>query len=162
MGNWKDYIENKFVPKDHFTFKTDEWSMTTTVTHKQSGTRFDFYFDGNDWSTLHDVHFSNNKAEGWSGEYQGSIKFSSDEVKKMDNYLLPAIDTGWVSKDIFLFGKHWKSKVYFNLDRTGTPFVYFSSELGCLSLILFPVFWTLGLLFGTTKTVSINPIKKYL
>ncbi|MBX3164090.1 MAG: hypothetical protein KF900_06375 [Bacteroidetes bacterium] len=162
MDNWKDYIENKFVPKDLFTFTIDECDMTMTVTHKQSGTRFDFYFDGSDWTTLYDVHFSNDNTKGWSGEYQGSIKFSLNEVKIIDNYLSPAFDTGWVSKDIFLFDKHWKSKVYFNLDKTGAPFVYFSSELGCLSLILFPVFWTLGLLFGTTKTVTIYPVKKYL
>lgn len=162
MDNWKDYIDKKIIPADQFSFDTDSSDMTIIVTHKMTGTQFYFYGLANDPKELHDIQYHNNKTRGWSGEYQGPILFSTDEAKHVDNFLNPAFETGWVSQDTFLFGKHWKSKVYFNLNKTGTPFGYFSSELGCLSFIMFPIFWLLALLFGSTKTVIIDPVKKYL
>lgn len=162
MDNWKDYIDKKFVPADQFSFETEKDSPSLTVKHNKTGTSFYFFWPTEDWKEISDIQYHNPRTKGWSGEYNRVSKFNDEEVKILDSFLAPAFETGWVSSDIYLFDKHWKSKVYFNPDKTGTPFQYFSSELGCLSFILFPIFWLLAFLFGSTKTVTIDPVKKHL
>jgi len=162
MNNWKDYIDHKFDPTDEFIFTTEADSTSLTIKHKKTGTTFYFYWPTEDWLEISDIQYRNDKTMGWSGEYNRDCKFSNEEVKFLDGFLYPAFESGWMSKDIYLFNKHWKSQIYFNHDKSGLSFSYFSSALGCLSFILFPVSWLLELLFGYAKTVTIDPVNKYM
>lgn len=161
MENWKDYIDQKFQPKQDFDFKTEEDSNTLTVTHLLSGTSFIFFWPSHDWSEIHDVQFHNNQTEGWSGEYNGHLPFSPENTQKVDVFLNPAIETGWMSKDVYLFGKHFTSVVSFNGKPTRNKFRYYSSNLGCLSFILLPIFQLLASTIGKAVTVSIRPVSCY-
>ena len=40
ITNWKDNIDNKFVPADQFLFTTYQSKITTYVIHKKTGTQF--------------------------------------------------------------------------------------------------------------------------
>ncbi|MES2141200.1 MAG: hypothetical protein V4511_15945 [Bacteroidota bacterium] len=161
MENWKKYIDNKFIPKEQFTFTTEDISNTLTIKHIATGTSISFIWPSEDWKQINDIHYYNDKTKGWSGEYNGDISFNDENIKLVDNFLAPVFEMGWVSKDIFIFGRHWKSKVYFNLNMTGQPFHYYSSDLGCLSVILFPLFALIAFIFGRKEIVYVDPFKKY-
>lgn len=158
MTSWKEYIENKFQPRNEFLFSNNDLPEMLTITHNSSQTYFTFLFMFDDWNRVIDIQFHNIKTQGWSGEFQGDFTYDKDTSQRVDNFLSPAFETGWTSKDIFLFGKHFKSVVYWNLTQTGSTFKSYSSDLGCLSLILFPFFELLCLLIGEVKIVKIEPI----
>lgn len=158
MDNWRDYIDFKFTPKEEFTFKI-EYANTISIKHIKTGTTFTFWAETQDWYNLADVQYYNDKAIGFSGEFNEVLPFKPEKIIHVDNFLKPAFETGWVSKDIFLFEKHWKSKVYFNPNMRGKGFHYYSSRLGCLSIILFPLFSIFAFFFGQKKVVIISPVK---
>jgi len=163
MNNWKEYIDKITVPRQDFSFDTEEVSNTLIITHNKTQTKLYFIWPTENWAKLGDIQFHNARTEGWSGEFYGDLIFSNDTVKQVDRFLEPAFTTGWTSKDIYLFGRHFKSEVAWNLQNTGKKFYYFSSETGCLSLILFPVFYAFSLLakigiIGSVKTIKIDPI----
>lgn len=160
MENWKIYIDNKFIPKEEFTFTTEDISNTLIIKHNETRTYISFIWPSDDWKKINDIQYYNDNTKGWSGEYNGDIEFSEENIIRVDNYLAPVFETGWSSKDIFIFGGHWKSIVYFNLNMTGQPFHYYSSDLGCLSVILFPLFALIAFILGQKKIVYVAPFRK--
>ena len=157
MNNWKHYIENKFSKQD-FSISIDETSKTLTIIHCLSETTFIFLGISDDWSIISDIQFHNKRTEGWSGEFNKVLKYNKNTELQVDSFLRPVFETGWTSKDIFLFGKHFKSIVWWNLEQTGLKFKYYSSEQGCVSVIFLPIFEILSLFIGQIKIIKIAPI----
>ena len=155
MQNWKEYIEWRFRKKDGFEFTMHKDYILIADT--KSKTNFHFYTDSLAWNSLSDVQFHNDMTRGWSGEYKAA-KFNQQEIELLESFLKPAFETGWISKDIFISRKHWKSTVYFNNEMTGSPFIYYSSETGILSKLFFPLTSLIVKLFGTIKTVKVPPV----
>src|SRR5690606_10752386 len=61
--------------------------------------------------------------------------------------------------------KHYKSIVFDRPNLKGHKFTYWSSNYGCLALILLPIFLIIGLLIrigilGRTETIEIEAINK--
>lgn len=124
-----------------------------------------FIWPDDQWKKVSDIQYWNKKTEGWSGEF-GDVQFNEENKKKVDEFLDSVFETGWSSKDIYLFGKHYKSIVYDRPNLKGNTFTYWSSNYGCLAFILFPIFIIIGLLIrlrilGRTEKVEIEPIRKY-
>lgn len=156
MENWKEYINYKFQPKEDFVFETIEDSTTLKITHPLSGHSFFFYWLSDDGLSFTDLQFHNDKTEGWSGEC-GDMYFSPEAIQKVDEFLRPAFETGWKSRDVYLFGRHFKSTVTFS-EKRGDKFIYYSGD-GCLPLLLWPLYWLLELFYGNTQRVL--PISSY-
>lgn len=170
MNNWKEYIEHKFIPKEDFVFedKTELKSGigygTLTITHNQTGNWVCFIFPSENWNKLDDVQFGNNRTEGWSGEYLETV-FSEVEKDRLDQYLSTVYKTGWSSIDYYLNSKHFKSYVFRNQEFNGEKFTYYSSSYGCISTVLFPIFWIVSFLikigiFGRIDKVKLDSINK--
>jgi hypothetical protein len=122
-----------------------------------------FIWPDDDWKKVSDIQYWNKKTEGWSGEF-GDVKFNEENKAKVDKFLDSVFETGWSSKDIYLFGKHYKSIVFDRPNLKGHKFTYWSSNYGCLALILFPIFLIIGLLIrarilGRIEQVEIEAIK---
>ena len=160
VDNWKDYINTKFTPVEDFNFETEDISNTLRISHKGTGTYFAFIWPSEDWKTFSDLQFYNDKTDGWSGEFGSAGEFSEKEIEQVEKFLEPAFKTGWASKDVYAFGKHWKSEVYWNQDMNGTKFHYYSSDLGCVSVFLLPVSPLLTL-FGQNRVVKVDSVEKY-
>jgi len=162
VTNWKDYIDKKFIPTVDFEFVTDKDSSSLTIKHKRTGTSVFFLWPTDSWDKIEDIQFFNDKTKGWSGE-NGPFEFNETGILKVDNLLEPVFNTGWTSRDIFLFGHHFKSIVHFDKDKKGIGFHYYSSDMGCVSILLFPILTILaGLkrLTGMTDIKNIEPINK--
>ena len=160
MENWKDYIENKFAPKEQFTFATEEHSNSLTATHFLTGNSVRFFWPTNDWLMISDDQFFNDATNGWSGEYK-EITFSEKEITALDNYLAPVFENGWLIKDTYFFGKYWKSKVYLKSGTTKKTISYYTANFNLSSILLFPLYEPLANLLGQKKTVRIEAIKNY-
>ncbi|MBW2963130.1 hypothetical protein [Mesonia aestuariivivens] len=166
MTNWKEYIDQKFQPKSDFEFvdgTTDLNNGIYRITHKVTGTIFDFIYPEYDWNKIGDVQFYNPKTKGWSGEFWES-EFSETEKNKLDDFLKPAMQTGWSSQDFYIANKHYKSYVYWNKDFKGKRFSY-NTGFGCLSIFIFPYFWITTELkkrkiLNGMKEIIIEPINK--
>ena len=160
MTNWKDYIDNKFIPTSDFVFTPDKDSTSLTIKHNRTGTSVFFLWPTDNWDKIEDVQFFNDKTRGWSGE-NGSFDFSDKDRDRIEKLLEPVFKTGWLSRDIYLFGHHFKSIVHFDNKAKGLGFHYYSSDLGCASIILFPILTILaGLIriMGLTERKFIEPI----
>jgi hypothetical protein len=158
MTSWIRYINEKFVPQAEFTFKKEQRDCLNII-HNKSGTSFHFYLSA-DEEELFEVQYGNLNTKGWSGEFERNAKFSFEECKVVDAFLKPAFETGWISEDTYISKRHWKSTVYFNLNRTGAPFKYYSAEKGCLSLLLFPIFELYAEMFGIRRIIIVDPVRK--
>lgn len=166
MNNWKEYIEQTFHPLSDYTIE-DKTQVGQTgifsLTHKQTGTSFAFIYPYKDWKKVDDVQFNNPKTKAWSGEFT-EAEFNETERERLDEFLRPAMYDGWSSKDFYLFGNHFHSKVYWNKNFDGMYFRYYTG-FGCLWFILFPIFWLitrlmeLKLIRGMKKVV-IEPTNK--
>lgn len=157
-NTWTYYITEKFA-SDDFTHQYDNLPLSFGIYHKKTGTSIIFYWKPGD-KIISDIQFYNNKTEGWSGEFGQTGEFCEKEKERVDLFLKPVLETGWISKDTYLFGKHWRSKVYFDNRTKSRPFYYYSSDLGCLSVLGFPVFAVLAIIVGQSKTVNIPPINQ--
>ena len=113
MNNWKEYIESKFSPISDFQIedKTQKGEIGIySLTHNLTKTRFDFIYPEENWKKIGDVQFYNPKTKGWSGEFW-EAEFNETEKKRLNEFLEPALENGWSSKDFYFFGKHYQSKV---------------------------------------------------
>ncbi|SNZ00970.1 hypothetical protein [Flagellimonas pacifica] len=166
MNNWKEYIEQKFQPQSDFQIEDgtfDNGNGIYRLTHNLTGTIFDFIYPDEDWKKIGDVQFYNPKTKGNSGEFWES-KFSEIEKKKLDDFLEPAMKTGWSSQDFYIANKHYKSYVYWNQKFTGDRFDY-NTGFGCFSVLIFPYFWINTMLkkrriISGMKEVIIEPTEK--
>ncbi len=159
MQTWKDYIYNKFIPANHFEF-TDRDLTSITIYHPPTGTSFYFYATKENWHELANVQYHNEKTKGWSGDYADNIPLNDEEIRKLNDFLKAPFETGWISEDIFVGGKHWKSKTYFAPTMSDTPFEYYSSELGYFSTILFPLYVLWAFIAGQKRVVKIEAVSK--
>ncbi len=155
MQTWRDYITRKFVPTDQFVFISTPDSLV--IKHNKSGTSFSFYPKTSEWKTLADVQYHNEKTKGWSGEYK-EAEYNTKELELLDSFLAPAFEDGWISQDIYIGKKHWKSIVYYNPNMVGPKFEYYSSAHGFLSVLLFPIYYFWALLFGQKRLIKISPV----
>jgi len=157
----------KFQPKSEYEFENKEDTSGNgifTIEHNLTKTRFLFIFPDNKWTKLRDVQFYNSKTKGWSGEFWES-KISDSEIKRLDEFLKPAIEIGWSSEDFYLFGKHFQSNVYFNKRFNGKKFRYYTG-FGCMWILIFPFLWISTLLMKSKiivgmKKVTIEPTKTF-
>jgi hypothetical protein len=166
MNDWKEYIEQTFSPISDFKIEdktqTGEIGIYSLI-HNLTETRFDFINPENDWKEIGDVQFYNPKTNGWSGEFW-IAEFNETEKQRLNEFLEPALYKGWSSKDFYLFGKNYQSKVYWNKYFEGNTFNYYTG-FGCLWIILFPLFWLItklkemNLLSGMKKII-IEPTNK--
>lgn len=85
------------------------------------------------------------------------MHFSPEAIQKVDEFLRPAFETGWISRDVYLFGRHLKSTVTFSEER-GDKFIYYSDDAH-LSFFLCPLYWLIALFYRHTK--SILPVSSY-
>ena len=132
--------------------------------HIRTGTIVSFIWPDDEWKKVADIQYWNKNTEGWSGEF-GDVEFNEENKEKVDEFLDSVFETGWSSKDIYLFGKHYKSIVFDRPNLKGHKFTYWSSNFGCLALILFPIFLIIGLLIrigilGRIETIEIEAINK--
>jgi len=165
VKDWKEYIESTFKPISDFKIedKTQVGEIGIySLTHNLTETRFDFIYPDEDWKKIGDVQFYNPKTKGWSGEFW-EAEFNETEKQRLNEFLEPALEKGWSSKDFFLNGEHYMSKVYWNKNFEGNSFRYYSN--GCMGLLLFPFYWAirklmeLNILSGMKKVI-IEPINK--
>ena len=165
MKDWKEYIELTFKPISDFRIedKTQVGEIGIySLIHNLTETRFDFIYPDEDWKKIGDVQFYNPKTKGWSGEFW-EAEFNETEKQRLYEFLEPALEKGWSSKDFFLSGEHFMSKVYWNKNFEGNSFRYYSN--GCIGLLLFPFYWIirklmeLNILSGMKKVI-IEPINK--
>jgi hypothetical protein len=153
VNTWKEYIESKFRPVSDFQIedKSQKGEIGIySLIHKLTETRFSFIYPDDDWKKIGDVQFYNPKTKGWSGEFW-EAEFNEAEKQRLNEFLEPALESGWSIKDFYFFGKHYQSKVYWNKNFDGKYFKYYTG-FGCLWIFLFPIFWIL------TKLMELNLI----
>lgn len=164
ISNWVDYINHKFADSYYFNFETRENSQDIIVISKTNKTKILFSLNS---GKLYDCQFYNDSCKGWSGELTGPEHeiISQNNIDVLNRILETPIYKGWTSVDYYFLGSFYKSKTYFDSDKTKTPFTCFSDNFGCLSIILFPIFipinllmWS-GLWFGK-KEIIVDPIIK--
>jgi len=163
VDNWKDYIDQRFQPAEEFDIKGQEYAPTLDIKHKRTGTVVSFIYPEDDWKTVSDIQYWNDKTRGWSGEF-GKTEFDEENKKHVDDFLIPVFETGWSSKDIYLFGKFYKSEVFDRPNLKGRKFRYWGDGFGCILLILFPLLLLVELLImtpflGKSEIIEIEPIK---
>jgi hypothetical protein len=161
--NWKDYIDQKFQPADEFEINRQQDSPSLDIKHIRTGNIVSFINPKSDWKTVADIQYWNHKTKGWSGEF-GETEFDEENKNYVDDFLIPVFETGWSSKDIYLFGKFYKSEVFDRPNLKGRKFGYWGDGFGCILLILFPLFIAIELLImtpllGKAEIIEIEPIK---
>jgi hypothetical protein len=109
---------------------------------------------------VNDVQFYSDKTCGWSGEF-GELEFSMQNVEKLNNFLTPVFESGWSSKDFYIFGKHYKSLVYGRPNLSGKKILTYGN--GCLFIIFLPFYFIVDTLvklkvIGKVRVVNIDPI----
>ncbi len=134
---------------------------------KDTGTGITFIMrGGNDDERLDDIQFGNKSSVAFTGENDMFIddgKFNLTNVEYADWVLSIPLRHGWRSQDYFLFGRHFKSKVFLTPGST-KAFHYVPSPLGCLaSILLLPLtpFITFLIekgIFGEKKDVVVKPV----
>ena len=134
------------------------------IRHIATGTVVNFICPDDNWKKVADIQYWNKRTEGCSGEL-GDVEFNQDNKNAVDQFLNSVFETGWSSKDIYLFGKHYKSIVFDQPNLKGNKFTYWSSNYGCLALILFPIFIVIELfikigILGRIEQIEIESIRK--
>jgi hypothetical protein len=160
--NWVDYIDKKFEDKSVYKIEKQN-DRDFLIKSKTNKTTIWFYI--NDDHTLLDCQYYSTDCHGWSGETlngdNGSGIFNQRNIDGIISVLQTPIKNGWISVDYYFSGSLLLSKTFYDNDRNSTPFIYQRS--GCLSIILFPLFWLLiklidlGVL-GHKKEVTVPPI----
>lgn len=167
MNNWKDYIDQKFIPKEEFEFENKNWKkgIYILITHKRTGTWFKIYDPSDEWRLLGNIEFGNKDESFGFWDWDGNIPFLQGEVKLTDEFLKPAFLDGISYKKYYLFNKHYKSIVYGNKNFSRRIYSYYISNfIGCTWLLYFPIIFILNSmvrlkLIGGIKEKVVEPIK---
>jgi len=160
MENWKDYIDDKFVPREQFIFTSEKYSNTLTITDKFSQTCVRFFWPSNDWTRIADVQFFNLKSSIALVEFR-EITYSYKDIVALDRHLYPIFENDWKIEHTYFFGKLWKSKAIINSHPTKTKISQYTSEFNFISMILFTIYQPFAVLMGQKKTLRIHAIKKW-
>jgi hypothetical protein len=130
MKSWKDYIEQKFVPKEDFDFKQDDKeieyagqkliSSKITVTHRKTQTNFEFQNAYGDWECLDWLIMRNPKTKCCP---KASIYYDDrlDDVGvkiRLEEFMYIAFN-GWTVREYYLSGKYNRAFYYSNLGGKG-------------------------------------------
>ncbi|RKY93525.1 MAG: hypothetical protein DRQ01_04565 [Ignavibacteriae bacterium] len=170
MNDWKDYIEQKFVPQEEYEFNYEERKYkefiisSIKITHRKTKTWFYFQNAYGTWNILDRAKFGNPKTKGCYKQFENPVDFDKMGIKYLDEHLRPAFD-GWSSKDYYILNFYYKSVNYPNKDFKGRGFPSFNRDfIGCLAFILFPIFFIINKLIrfkiiGEIKEKVIEPIK---
>lgn len=164
ISNWADYVQTKFANKSLFDIKkVDDGFEIKSKTNKTT-----IWFGlSEDNLQLDDCQYYNKDCKGWSGETTAANSdwgtFNQKNVDTLNDVLQTPIKNGWISVDYYLGDSFYKSKTYYDKDKNSTPFVHVDSNFGCLSIILFPIFWLIGKLMdigivGQKKEITIDGI----
>ncbi|MDO8998452.1 MAG: hypothetical protein Q7W45_01715 [Bacteroidota bacterium] len=166
ISNWVDYVQTKFADKSLFEITKGEYDFKI----KSRTNKTTIWFDINvyeDNLTLNDYQYYNEDCKGWSGETKAANSawgvFNQKNVDKLNDALQTPIKNGWISVDYYLGNRLYKSKTYYDKDKNSRPFVNVDSNFGCLSIILFPIFWLISKLMdmgivGYKKEIIIDGI----
>ena len=164
INNWLDYINVKFADKSLYNISSD--NIGYLIKSKTNNTTIWFNLN-HDGMQLNECQYYNTDCKGWSGETAGANDkwgvFNQKNVDTLNDVLQTPIKNGWVSVDYYLGDSFYKSKTYYDKDKKSNPFVHVDSRLGCLSALLFPLFWLLGKLIdigliGHKKEITIDGI----
>ncbi|MDX2174390.1 MAG: hypothetical protein SFY56_14910 [Bacteroidota bacterium] len=158
MENWKDYIDDKFVPREQFIFTSEKYSNSLTITDKYSQTVIRFFWPSNNWATIANVQFFNLKSSIASVEFK-EITFSFKDISALDRHLQPIFEKDWIIEHTYFFGKLWKSKTILNTQPRKTKITQYTSEFSFVSLLLFSVYEPFAGLIGQKKRLRIQAIK---
>lgn len=131
MKDWREYIEQKFVPEEEFIFqeKHKETNFyghkkimsTIIITHPKTNNWFKFDNFFGEWEYLWKVKFGNprTKCSPSYTEDDAGIDVSIDEVVlDLNKFLKPAFN-GWSIIEYYLFGEYNRSIYYSNINFQG-------------------------------------------
>ena len=167
MKNWKDYIEQKFIPKQDFVFdQRDEEieragqkliSSTITITHRRSKTYFEFQNAYGDWEMLDWLRFGNPKTKCCpkASIYYDDKLDDKNVIITLEKFLDIAFN-GWTVREYYFLGKYNRSLYYSNLGGKG--------EWEYAKIKFWDIFRIIDLLLylriiGQEKRIVIEPIQ---
>lgn len=169
LNNWSDYIYYKFSDSTFFRIEKGERG-TITVHSLTNNTKIAFIEVYDEGQMMTDCQYRNSDCHGWSGETCQANPdkygtFTPANLGRIDKILDIPIYEGWISKDFYLFGKHYRSNSIWKTPAGTHTFRFVDSNYGCLSVVLFPVFIVFNILMnfgimGTIKEVTVTPIIK--
>jgi hypothetical protein len=181
MQDWKDYIEQKFIPKEDYlleykykdvnagdrSFKIE----TIIITHNKTKTWFKFVNCYGTWTLLDHVWFGNPRTKCRPHIYY-PIEFNRPTIEDVNNFLKPAFE-GWSIEERYIFSKYVGSRYInnsaeshflsqFDLKRED---LWVWEKLGCIAGLL-NMFGIINTLiskkeFGNVKQVVIEPINSH-
>lgn len=168
MKDWKDYIDQKFVPKEDYDFEQEDYNREYAgkelvesiikVTHKKTKTYFEFLNAYGDWETLYVVRFGNPKTKCCPDSSIFEEGPDDELVSIMNEFLKPAL-AGWTAEEYYLYDEYSRSRYW----GGGRLAWVWPNKGGCL-FKLFNLTRIMDLLFylkiiGDVKRVVIEPIK---
>ncbi len=167
MNDWKVYMDRIGTPE--MAFRCYQGIVRDNIQyllffHKLTSTSIWFYLYQHNYSHLLCVYFVNSNAKGWSGELR-DLDFCANNIRKVDEFLRPALVTGWKSIDYYLMGRYFSSCVREKVDGSGKVIQKFTSYYKFWSYLLFPICllmdrMILSGLIGKGNKVSVAPIKQ--
>ena len=166
MKDWKVYMDKIGTPEK--AFRRYQGIVRDNIQylvffHKLTSTSIWFYLHQHNYSRLLCVYFVNSNAKGWSGELR-DLDFSENNIQKIDEFLRPALVTGWQSIDYYLMGKYFSSCVREKVDGSGKIIQKFTSYYKFWSYLMFPICYLmdqmiLSGLIGRNNKISLKPMQ---
>jgi len=170
INNWLEYLRIKFSDKNYFELIEELDKNMVTVKSKTNKVKIWFYSLADEYKFISNCHYASDDCYGWSSELldihpDTNGAFSQESLDFIDKLLEVPIYEGWISHDYSLLDFHYKSKTYSVKDPSETPFTYVSSRFGCLTILFFPIFILIDILFkckliGTIKVTNVDPLIK--
>ena len=166
IRDWRAFIDRIGFPEKafkHYEGVVNYNIRYRVILHKLTGTSIWFYLPKDNNLNLLCVYFINSNTKGWSGELK-DLHFCTENIRKADEFLRPALVTGWQSIDYYLMGKYFSSCVREKSDGSGKMIQKFSSYYRFWSYLMFPLCYLmdqmiLNKIIGTNNSVEIQPIQ---
>jgi hypothetical protein len=148
MNDWKDYIEEKFVPKEDYEFvqcdKEYKGFIITSIKiiHLRTKTWFKFVNCYGTWTLLDHVGFGNPRTKCHPHIYY-PIDFDKTTIEDVNDFLAPAFE-GWSIEECYIFFKYIGSR--YIIKNTESHFLnywdfwrkdfFVWEKLGCMTAFL--------------------------
>ncbi|MEM7382463.1 MAG: hypothetical protein AAF361_14910 [Bacteroidota bacterium] len=131
--------------------------------HKLTSTSIWFYLPKEDYNRILCAYYINSNTRGWSGELR-NVNFDQKGIWMLDDFLRPAMETGWESIDYYLMGKYFTSCVKAGEDGSGKVIQKFTSYYKFWSYLMFPICFLMDQmmqygLIGRSERISLQPIR---
>jgi hypothetical protein len=162
ISNWLEYIELKFADQNYFEIEknpTEKEEEFIKINSKKNKTKIWFNGLHGENLVLYDCQYSNEETQSWSGETCAADPekygtFNQENLNTINEILETPIYKGWYSEEYYLFGEFYKAISFKDEFKKEKILTYYGSKYGCVSLVLFPIFFCLNILmkFGLFRT----------